>query len=156
VTPGPLSTANDDEVFLVPTSVPVERLGTLDILSRPWSLALGAIDSSSDPSVIAAETGTSIVVFDTSSIGNVIGFSEAVNEIRVMDRLMSTNMAVGDRLPRAQIRSGNLMNMSGARYIMLRCPQIETSSNIRTGRNSQRGSGCSSSVIQVSVVKRRL
>jgi hypothetical protein len=68
----------------------------------------GAIDSSSDPSVIAAETGTSIVVFDTtSSIGNVIGFSEAVNEIRVMDRLMSTNMAVGDRLPRAQIRSGN-------------------------------------------------
>jgi hypothetical protein len=78
------------------------------------------------------------VVFDTSSIGNVIGFSEAVNEIRVMDRLMSTNMAVGDRLPRAQIRSGNLMNMSGARYIMLRCPQIETSSNIRTGRNSER------------------
>jgi hypothetical protein len=134
--------ANDDEVFLVPTSVPVERLGTLDILSRPWSLALGAIDSSSDPSVIAAETGTSIVVFDTtSSIGNVIGFSEAVNEIRVMDRLMSTNMAVGDRLPRAQIRSGNLMNMSGARYIMLRCPQIETSSNIGTGRNSQRGVG---------------
>jgi hypothetical protein len=49
--------ANDDEVFLVPTSVPVERLGTLDILSRPWSLAPGAIDSSSDPSVIAAETG---------------------------------------------------------------------------------------------------
>jgi hypothetical protein len=65
------TTANDDEVFLVPTSVPVERLGTLDILSRPWSLAPGAIDSSSDPSVIAAETGTSIVVFDTtSSIGN--------------------------------------------------------------------------------------
>jgi hypothetical protein len=28
-----------------------------------------------------------------------------------MDRLMSTNMAVGDRLPRAQIRSGNLMNI---------------------------------------------
>jgi hypothetical protein len=65
--PGPPLLANDDEVFLVPTSVPVERLGTLDILSRPWSLAPGAIDSSSDPSVIAAETGTSIVVFDTTS-----------------------------------------------------------------------------------------
>jgi hypothetical protein len=52
---GPLFSANDDEVFLVPTSVPVERLGTLDILC----VVVGsrAIDSSSDPSVIAAETG---------------------------------------------------------------------------------------------------
>jgi hypothetical protein len=99
--------ANDDEVFLVPTSVPVERLNVRHSVTAVV-VGSGAIDSSSDPSVIAAETGTSIVVFDTtSSIGNVIGFSEAVNEIRVMDRLMSTNMAVGDRLPRAQIRSGN-------------------------------------------------
>jgi hypothetical protein len=78
----------------------------------------------------------------------VIGFSEAVNEIRVMDRLMSTNMAVGDRLPRAQIRSGN-PNMSGARYIMLRCPQIETSSTSGQVVILREGSGCSSSVIQV-------
>jgi hypothetical protein len=132
----------NDEAFVVPTSVPVERLGTLDILTRPWSLALGSIDNSSDPTVVAAETGTCIVAFDTTStIASVLGFHESVNEIKSMGRKMSTNMAIGDRLPGSYIRTRNLMNMSGARYIMLRCPQIETSAHIGTGRNSQRGIG---------------
>jgi hypothetical protein len=127
--------ANADQPFLVASGVPIERLGTLDILAQPWSVALGTEQEFDSD-------GTCVIVFDTtSSMANVIGFHVAVDAIEVYGRQMSTNVAPGAPYPGAKIRTALLMNMSGDRYISLRCPQIESSAYIGTGRRSQRGIG---------------
>jgi hypothetical protein len=134
--------ADADLPFLVASSAPVDRLGTLDLLARPWAVALGALDATDDPVLMASQTGTCVVAFDTTcSIAPIIGFHSPVNHITAWGRRLSTNVAPGASVPGPMVRTGNLINISGDRYIMLRCPQIETSAYIGTGRNSQRGIG---------------
>lgn len=128
--------ANGDIPFLQGTSTPSDRLGTLDIMSHPWAVALAVSSADDDGS-----TGHALIAFDTtSSIATVIGFRRPVNAITCMGgRSMSTNMVSGEAVPSVIIHTGDLVDLSGERYITLRCPQIESAAYVGTGRRSQRG-----------------
>jgi hypothetical protein len=123
--------ANGDIPFVQGTSTPADRLSTLEIMAKPWATAL-AVDSI---------TGRALVAFDTmSTIAPVMGLQRPINEIRCMGgRVFSTNMIAGQSAPGDFIRTGDVVDLSGERYITLRCPQIESAAYIGTGKRSQGG-----------------
>lgn len=128
--------ANGDTLFVRGSSTPSDRMSTLDILAQPWAVALAMV---ADGEVLG--TGHALIAFDTTcSIASTIGFKRPVNSITCMGgRSMSTNMVSGEAAPGVAIHTGDLVDLSGERYITLRCPQIETAAYVGTGRRSQRG-----------------